>query len=223
MKVKQKNRIVVASRFKVLIAALLLLPVSVLALSFVSSSADVSAAPKKMCFYRGPLINDKIGTVAYDCRTIEEQYREVAGENFNGFDPNKCYILSELPSKPATAKQISCEKARQMVSETEDVEVNDPDPDGGTLPSGGGSLSASSVGIPEVDANDVVKGVLNTVYFIAGAAAIIIIIIGGILYATSEGDSSKVQTAKNAILYAVVGLIVVMMAFVITGFVIGRF
>lgn len=221
MKVKQKN-LGVPSQLKAFILALLVLPASVLAFNIVVSS-DASAAPKKMCFYQGPLINDKVGTVAYDCRTIEEQYREVAGDNFNGFDPKKCYILSELPSKPPSARQINCEKARKMVNGTEDVEVNEPDPGGGTLPSVGGSISASSVGIPEVNADDVVKGVLNTVYFIAGAAAVIIIIIGGILYATSEGDPGKVQTAKNAILYAVVGLIVVMMAFVITGFVIGRF
>ena len=125
--------------------------------------------------------------------------------------------------KFADWKNKSAAQLYRHVGKTPPSNNNNDDTNGGDLPSGGGSLSASSVGIPQVDANDVVKGVLNTVYFIAGAAAIIIIIIGGVLYATSEGDPSKVQTAKNAILYAVVGLIVVMMAFVITGFVIGRF
>lgn len=87
----------------------------------------------------------------------------------------------------------------------------------------GGKLDPSRVGVEKVSANDVVVGVLNTTYFIAGAASVIVIIIAGILYATSEGDSAKVKRAKDAILYAVAGLIVVMMAFVITGFVIGRF
>ena len=87
----------------------------------------------------------------------------------------------------------------------------------------GGKLDPSSVGVEKIDANNVVNGVLNTAYFIAGLACVIIIVVAGILYATSGGDSGRVKQAKDAILYAVVVLIVIMMAFVITGFVIGRF
>lgn len=76
--------------------------------------------------------------------------------------------------------------------------------------------------IPTPKANDVLTGVLTTVYFVAGVTAVIAIIIGGIMYATSQGDSSKVQQAKNMILYAVIGLVFVIMAFLITQFVITR-
>jgi heme/copper-type cytochrome/quinol oxidase subunit 2 len=62
--------------------------------------------------------------------------------------------------------------------------------------------------------------ILGLVYTVAGVAAVIVIIIGGIRYATSNGDSSGMQTAKNTILYAVVGLIVIIMAAAITAFVI---
>lgn len=84
-------------------------------------------------------------------------------------------------------------------------------------------IDAGANGITNIDANSVVLGVLNTVYFISGAAAVIVIIIGGILYTISDGDSGKVSKAKNAILYAVVGLVIIMGAFVITGFISGRF
>lgn len=84
-------------------------------------------------------------------------------------------------------------------------------------------INPDANGIEPLEANDVVLGVLDTVYFIAGVAAIIVIIIAGILYTISDGDSSKITRAKNAILYAVVGLAVILGAFVITGFISGRF
>lgn len=85
------------------------------------------------------------------------------------------------------------------------------------IPAGG------STGIPKVDADSAVNGVLNTVYFAAGMAAVIVIIISGIFYSISQGDASKIQRAKDGILYAVVGLVIVMLAFVLTNYVIGRF
>ncbi len=51
----------------------------------------------------------------------------------------------------------------------------------------------------------------------------IMIVIGGIKYTTSNGDSSSVTSAKNTILYAVVGLIVAMMAYAIVNYVVGKF
>lgn len=85
------------------------------------------------------------------------------------------------------------------------------------------SIDASKNGIPEVSASDVLSGVLTTVYFGVGIVAVIVIILGGIYYAISGGDASKVKFAKDAIMYAVVGLVVVLIAFVITNFVIGSF
>jgi len=84
------------------------------------------------------------------------------------------------------------------------------------------TLDPSKVNIPTNDANSVLSGGLNAVYFAGGIACVIVIIVAGILYALSAGDSNQVKVAKNAILYAVVGLVVIMMAFVITAFVIGQ-
>ena len=66
-----------------------------------------------------------------------------------------------------------------------------------------------------------VKRVLDTVYLWIGIIAVIVIVIGGIKYMTSTGDTQKVQSAKNTIMYAVIGLIVTLAAFAITSFVIG--
>jgi hypothetical protein len=79
------------------------------------------------------------------------------------------------------------------------------------------------VDIPSLSADEVLQNGLNIVYFLAGAIAVIVVIVGGIMYATSSGDSGAVTKAKNLILYAIVGLVVIFAAFAITNFVIGRF
>jgi hypothetical protein len=86
-------------------------------------------------------------------------------------------------------------------------------------------IDPSSIGInnPTKDANAALAGVLGTVYAWAGIVCIIIIVIAGYYYTTSSGDSAGVTRAKQAIIGAVVGLIVIMMAFVVTQFVLGRF
>ena len=66
-----------------------------------------------------------------------------------------------------------------------------------------------------------IKNVLDTVYLWIGIIAVIVIVIGGIKYMTSTGDMQKIQGAKNTIMYAIIGLVVTLMAFAITNFVIG--
>ena len=68
---------------------------------------------------------------------------------------------------------------------------------------------------------DQIKVIVNIMLFILGAIAVIMIIIGGIRYAISNGDSSSIKAAKDTILYAVIGLIVAIMAYAIVNFVVG--
>ena len=84
-------------------------------------------------------------------------------------------------------------------------------------------IDASTNGIPEMNGNELLTNSLNLTYFIAGIIAVIVIIVAGLMYATSSGDSGRVAKAKNLLTYAIVGLVVVMSAFVITNFVVGRF
>lgn len=69
----------------------------------------------------------------------------------------------------------------------------------------------------------IVGNVISTLLFILGIAAVIIIIIGGIKFATANGDPGAVKSARNTILYAVVGLIAAILAYVIVQFVTGAF
>ena len=63
--------------------------------------------------------------------------------------------------------------------------------------------------------------IVNILIYISGSIAVIVIIIGGIKYVTSGGDSGQMSNAKDTILYAVIGLVVIVMAYAIVNFVLG--
>lgn len=75
----------------------------------------------------------------------------------------------------------------------------------------------------DTDVNDIVMIVVNTLLFVIGIISVIMIIIGGIMYTTSAGDSGAVTKAKNTILYAVIGLVVALLALAIVNWVVGQF
>lgn len=64
--------------------------------------------------------------------------------------------------------------------------------------------------------NGTISAVMSTVYWAAGIVAVLVIIVAGFIFITSKGDANKIAQAKNAILYAVIGLVVVLVAFIIT-------
>jgi len=66
----------------------------------------------------------------------------------------------------------------------------------------------------------VIRLVIQIISVIAGIASVIMIIVGGLKYITSGGDSSSIASAKNTIIYAIIGLVVVVLAQVIVRFVI---
>lgn len=70
--------------------------------------------------------------------------------------------------------------------------------------------------------DEIVSQVINILSLAVGVVAVVMIIVGGLRYITSGGDSSNVTGAKNTILYAVVGLVVVAFAQVIVRFVVDR-
>lgn len=71
-----------------------------------------------------------------------------------------------------------------------------------------------------VNVGGVVGGIVQWLLFAVGAISVIMLIWGGIRYATSAGDSNKVTSAKNTIMYALIGLAVALLAYAIVGLVI---
>lgn len=67
--------------------------------------------------------------------------------------------------------------------------------------------------------NSVIETTVNIFSVIVGVIAVIMIIWAGLRYITSGGDSNKVGSAKNTMIYAIIGLVVVALAQFIVNFV----
>ena len=61
--------------------------------------------------------------------------------------------------------------------------------------------------------------IINVALGLVAVVAVIFIIVGGVQYITSSGDTGKATKARNTILYAVIGLVVALLAFAIVNFV----
>ena len=86
-------------------------------------------------------------------------------------------------------------------------------------------INPNDIGYKEYGTNSdaTFQTILNTVYTYAGIVCVLVIIVAGFLYVTAVGRQNVLVQAKYAILSAVVGLGVILTAFIITQFVIGRF
>jgi len=82
------------------------------------------------------------------------------------------------------------------------------------------SSSCTTQGDPASGLTSLAKTITKWFSIIVGAISIIMIIYGGFRYITSGGDSGRVGNAKNTLLYAIIGLIIVALAQLIVNFVI---
>lgn len=69
------------------------------------------------------------------------------------------------------------------------------------------------------DATDIIKVIVNTMIFLVGVLSVISIIASGIMYSTSNGESANITKAKNTLTYAIVGLVVSLIAYAIVNWV----
>ena len=91
-----------------------------------------------------------------------------------------------------------------------------------TLTIGGGASAAADAQQPS-SLPDQFKNIVNIALYIIGAVAVLMLIYGGIRYTISGGDTAAVTAAKNTILYAIIGIVIALLAYAIVNFVIGRF
>jgi Type IV secretion system pilin len=70
--------------------------------------------------------------------------------------------------------------------------------------------------------NTAVRAVVRILAMVAGIAAVIMIIISGFKYITSNGDSGKISSAKNTLIYALVGIFVAAIAQALVSFVLNQ-
>jgi hypothetical protein len=83
-----------------------------------------------------------------------------------------------------------------------------------------GNCTATSTGTDKI--NGFITTIVNVFSIIVGVVAVIMIIVGGFRYITSGGDSNNISSAKNTIIYAIIGLIIVALAQFIVQFVLNK-
>lgn len=89
----------------------------------------------------------------------------------------------------------------------------------------GGNASSDcgkATGVDEGSITAAARKIVNLISIVVGIVAVIMIIFGGFRYITSGGDSGKVGNAKNSLIYAIVGLIIVALAQLIVRFVLNQ-
>jgi hypothetical protein len=64
--------------------------------------------------------------------------------------------------------------------------------------------------------------IVNTILYAAGVVALVFILVSGFRYITATGDSTRIQAAKETLLYAIIGLIITILAVPIADFVIAH-
>lgn len=79
-------------------------------------------------------------------------------------------------------------------------------------PSTGKFVDAKPAETPGSKANKLVKDIINLISIITGVASVIMIIYGGFRILSSAGNPESTKTGRNAILYALLGLIIVAFA-----------
>ncbi len=84
------------------------------------------------------------------------------------------------------------------------------------------SALGGSCGSGQATINGVIGSIISILSFVVGVASVIMVIIGGFRYITSNGDSSQISSAKNTIIYALIGLVVAVLARAIVAFVFNR-
>lgn len=78
-----------------------------------------------------------------------------------------------------------------------------------------GDQNAQSGGTPNASIYDIIRTTMNYLLAILGFLAIIGFVIAGILYLTAAGDETRMKSAKNAMLWSIMGVIVALVGYVI--------
>ncbi|MBW3538578.1 pilin [Candidatus Parcubacteria bacterium] len=87
----------------------------------------------------------------------------------------------------------------------------------------GATGNANCGGIPGPTLEQGFRSVANILIYLVGAIAVIMVIIGGLRYVLSGGDPAGTKSAKDTILYAVIGIVVAVLAYAVVNFVLRRF
>ncbi len=108
---------------------------------------------------------------------------------------------------PVTVHAVDTQNVQQNLCAGANLDVNNTD---------------CSTGDPSGRVNGILATTINIFSLVVGVIAVIMIIVGGLKYITSGGESANITGAKNTILYAIIGLVVVALAQFIVRFVLTK-
>lgn len=92
----------------------------------------------------------------------------------------------------------------------------------GSGSSGAGAVNCSNTGVAGSSLAKDAKTIVQLFSILVGVVSVVMIIYGGFRYITSGGDSGRVGNAKNTLIYAIVGLVIVALAQLIVHFVLNQ-
>lgn len=78
---------------------------------------------------------------------------------------------------------------------------------------------ASEIALPTADIRVVIVRIINAALGFLGIIVVLLVLYGGYLWMTAGGDERKVETAKTVLKNSVIGLIIIILAFAITRFI----
>jgi hypothetical protein len=128
-------------------------------------------------------------------------------------------IMLALPMLVSTAVATADPAACNQISSGIAGGVNQAT---GTSSTNANAVDCSSTAVSGNTIGKAAKTLVNVFSIIVGVVAVVMVIYGGFRYITSGGDSGRVGNAKNSLIYAIVGLVIVALAQVIVHFVLGQ-
>ncbi len=83
-----------------------------------------------------------------------------------------------------------------------------------------GLADAASIGLPQNDLKVAIVRIVQILLGFLGIIAVIMILYGGFVWMTSGGDPAKIEKAKKILINTVIGIIIILSAYIITAFII---
>lgn len=90
-------------------------------------------------------------------------------------------------------------------------------------PASSGVQGGIDCGPSSISATEGVKRAINILLYLVGVISLIVVIVGALRYVLSGGNPQSTNAAKDTILYAVIGLVVALLAYAIVNFVLTNF
>jgi hypothetical protein len=67
----------------------------------------------------------------------------------------------------------------------------------------------------------IIRSLLNYLLIFIGIAAVLGFVVAGIMYITAAGDEDRVKSAKNMMLYSIIGIVVALIGYAVVNLVFG--